>query len=257
VTFPQLGDGSFAVTSARTGGTTVYIRRGILVADVAAPTSLDRAVIQALAGAVDGAMSQALSASPRPSAAGAGSSPRASPETSPAAAVSAAPSSAPSSASPGPSAVAASHVAPDLEALLPHVVESTALSSQSVLGTAALSNDATSQSLIASLKTLGKTPADLEIAEAYDPAGKLPLRLFSFRVNGVKGSDLAVAIVASWMANTASTPARSDATIASRKLTKVAYAQGPADYVFDLSNVGYDIQTTDESLVAKVLPLFK
>jgi len=252
VSFPTLGDESLAVTSTRTNNTTVYIRRGILVADITAPTSLDQTVLQAVAAAVDGAMIQALSASPQPSPVGASSSARASPGASPGATASSAPSA---SASPSPAPV--SHVAPDLEALLPHTVEGATLTSQSVVGTTALGTDATSLSLIASLKTLGKTPADLEIAEAHDVAGKLSVRLLGFRVKGVKASDVASAIVGSWMANTTGTPTRSSVTIAGHKLTKVAYAQGGADYVYEGTGVVFDIETTDESLVSKVLPLLK
>ncbi len=162
-----------------------------------------------------------------------------------------------SSSSPSASAAAASHVSPDLEALLPHSVGGTTLSSQSVLGSTALRSDATSQALIASLKKLGKTPADLEIAEAYDAAGKLPMRLFGFRVKGVAGSDIAAAIVDSWMAATAGSPVRSDVTIGGQKLTKVAYAQGGADYVYATGDTVFDIETTDETLVSKVLALLK
>ena len=247
----QLGDESLAVTSTRTGSTTIHIRRGILVADVEAATSLDQAVLQAVAGAVDRAMVQALSATPRPSstAAAAGSA-----AASPAPPASIAPSASPG-ASPSPAPV--SHIAPDLEALLPHSVDGTALTSQSVSGTIALGTDATSQALIASLAKLGKTSADLEIAEAHDSTGTLQLRMFGFRVKGMPGSDLATAVVGSWMANTTQTPTRSDVTIAGKKLTKVGYPQGGADYVYGTAAVAFDIETTDESLVAKVLALLK
>jgi len=255
VGLPQLGDESLAVTSTLTGSTTIYIRRGILVADITAATSLDQAVLQAVAGAVDHAMVQAISATPRPSstAAAAGG-----PASSPAPPVSIAPSASPG-ASPGasPSAAPVSHIAPDLEALLPHSVDGTALTSQSVSGTTALGTDATSQALIASLAKLGKTSADLEIAEAHDSTGTLQLRMFGFRVKGMPGSDLATAVVGSWMANTTQTPTRSDVTIAGKKLTKVGYPQGGADYVYGTAAVAFDIETTDESLVAKVLALLK
>jgi len=250
VSVPQLGDQLAAVTSTRTGSNTIFIRRGTLVADITAPTTLDMTVLQSVAGAVDGAMVQALSASPRPSTTGA--SPGA--VASPASLASVEPSAAPS---PSPSPTPVSHVAPDLEARLPHVVTGTTLTSQSFVGTTALGTDLTSQSLIASLKKLGKTPADLEIAEAHDPAGTLQLRLLGFRVKGVQASDLASAIVASWMAETTGTPTRSDVTVAGHKITKVAFAQGGADYLYAVGGVVFDIETTDEALVAMVLPLLK
>jgi hypothetical protein len=253
ISFPRLGDESLAITSSLTGSTIAYIRRGVLVADVTAPTSLDPTAFQAIAGAVDAAMIQALSPSPGPSAAGASSSAGASTLALPEPTATGDPASAPSAS---PSAAIVSHVAPDLEALMPLTVEGASFVSQSVTGTTALQSDVTSQSLIASLKNLGKTPDDLQIAEAHDAAGKLPLRLFGFRVNGVPTSDLASAIVESWMANTTLTPKRSDVTIAGHRLTKVAFAQG-ADYVYETTGVVFDIETTDDSLVSKVLPLLE
>jgi hypothetical protein len=249
---PQLGDESAAVTSTRTVSNTIFVRRGILVADITAPTTVDQAVLQSVAGAVDAAMVQALSASPRPSSTGA--SPGA--VASPAALASVEPSAIPS-VGPSPSPAPVSHVAPDLEALLPKAVEGAAMTSQSVSGTAALGTDATSTSLIASLAKLGKTPADLEIAESHDATGTLQVRLFAFRVKGVKGTDLATAVVTSWMANTTQTPMRSSVTIAGHKLTKVGYPQGPADYVYGNASVAFDVETTDETLLAKVLALIK
>jgi hypothetical protein len=249
---PQLGDESAAVTSTRTVSNTIFVRRGILVADITAPTTVDQAVLQSVAGAVDAAMVQALSASPRPSSTGA--SPGA--VASPAALASVEPSAIPS-VGPSPSPAPVSHVAPDLEALLPKAVEGAAMTSQSVSGTAALGTDATSQSLITSLGKFGKTAADLEIAESHDVTGALQVRLFAFRVKGVSGTDLAAAVVTSWMTNTTQTPLRSTVTIAGHKLTKVGYPQGPADYVYGNASVAFDVETTDETLVAKVLALIK
>src|SRR5664280_3402909 len=111
VSVTPVGDQSAAVTSTSTVSTTIFIRRGILVADITAPTTVDLAVLESIAGAVDGAMTQALSASPRPSSGGASQGPAASP----AAQASTAPA-----ASPSPAPV--SHSAPDLEALLPQAV---------------------------------------------------------------------------------------------------------------------------------------
>ena len=249
---PQLGDESAGVTSTLTVSNTIFIRRGILVADITSPSSVDQAILQSVAGAVDAAMVQALSASPRPSSSGASPGAAASP-TAPA---SIQPSAIPS-VGPSPSPAPVSHIAPDLEALLPKTVDNAAMTSQSVSGTAALGTDATSQSLITSLGKLGKTAADLEIAESHDVTGALQVRLFAFRVKGVSGTDLAAAVVTSWMTNTTQTPTRSTVTIAGQKLTKVSYPQGPADYVYGNASVAFDIETTDETLVTKVLALLK
>ncbi len=66
VSLPQLGDASLAVTSAVTSSTTIYIRRGILVADVTGATSLDQSVLQSIAGSVDQAMVRVLAATSAP-----------------------------------------------------------------------------------------------------------------------------------------------------------------------------------------------
>jgi hypothetical protein len=248
----QLGDQTAAVTSPRLGSNTIFIRRGTLVADITAPTTLDLGVLQSVAGAVDGAMRQALSASPGPSSTAAVPGGSASP-----AAIASIERSPIPSVGPSPSPAPVSHVAPDLEASLPQAVDGTVLSSQSVAGTTALGTDATSTSLIASLGKLGKTAADLQIAETHDITGALQMRLFAFRVKGVAGTDLANAVVTSWMTNTTQTPTRSVVTLAGRTVTKVSYPQGPADYVYGTATIAFDIETTDETLVSKVLALIK
>ncbi len=148
-------------------------------------------------------------------------------------------------------------MAPDLEALLPQAVGGSTLTRQSVTGTSALGTDATSQALLASLSQYSKTSGDLQIAEAHDPTGTAQVQLFAFRVSGLSGSQLAAAIVASWMANTTQTPTQSQATVAGHSVTKVSYAQGATDYVYATDTVAFDIETADASVAAAVLPLLK
>jgi hypothetical protein len=115
--FPKLGDESLAVTSTRTGSTTVYIRRGILVADLEAATSVDPAAFETVARAVDEAMKLALAGSGGPlstAATSGGATP------SPVTSLAATPN--PSSS---PSATPVSHVVPDLEGLLPGSIDGT------------------------------------------------------------------------------------------------------------------------------------
>jgi hypothetical protein len=149
-------------------------------------------------------------------------------------------------------------VIPDLEARLPKTIDGTAMSIDSVTGATALGADATSQALIASLKTLGKTPADLQIARARDPAGDRPIRLYAFRITGVDHPKLAQAIIGAFRADATTSPTESRVTLAGRTLTKVAFSQGPAEYLLEAAGgVVFDIETTDETLATKVLPLLK
>lgn len=74
---------------------------------------------------------------------------------------------------------AVSHLAPDLEALLPSQVNGTALTAESETGAAIL--DAWTQVMVGFLNKVGKTPADLELAQAYDPASGLDVSAMAFR----------------------------------------------------------------------------
>ncbi len=241
VSFPSLGDQTVAVRNSAAGTTVVYIRRGLLVADLTAPVTLDQSTLEALAKTVDASMTAALTSTPAPAPATGGTAVASEPPTLP----------------PTASAVAESHVVPDLEARLPHTVKGTTLSVQSVDGTTALQNGATSQALAASLSRLGKAPADLQIAAAHDPSGTLPLIVFAFRVGGVSTADLGKAVIESWSAGASPAPTNSQLTIGGRKVTKVAFSQSPPDYMWEGDGVVFDIETTDESLVSTVLPLLR
>ncbi len=254
VGFATVGDESVVVFSPAASTTTLYFRRGSLVADLTAPTSVDRTTLETIGRAVDAAMVRSLSVS-------ADASPLALPSSSTPASSAAppggSPGTSPSAATPSPSPAAQSHDAPDLEKLLPHIVGTTPLVSQSVLGTTALGTNAASQALQASLQKLGKTPADLQVAGAYDPAGALDLRLFAYRVAGVDATELAKAVVESQLSNAAAQATSSQVTIADHAITKISYAQGSPAYVYPLNGVVYMVQTGDTSLAAAALGLLK
>ena len=245
VAFPNLGDESFAASSASSGSTTVYVRRGGLVADVSASSSLDPSVLAAIARAVDGAMEDAL-AGKQPSSIPLSDAGSPTPTPSPP------PSPSPSSPA---TPVAVSHAAPDLEALLPRVVRSTTLASQSTIGTSVLSSDPASQSLVASLAKLGKTPADLQIAEAKDASGHLDLAVFAYRANGVTSAQLSAALADSLLAGSSS-GVRSAATLAGRAVTRLSYSQGDI-YLYAAGTVTFAIQTADQSTASEVIGLLK
>jgi hypothetical protein len=244
-----LGDEALAMVSESIG-TTVYVRRGDLVADVTAPDSVAESTLEALLFAVDTAMSRAFAAGPSTSTAAqvalGSAPPTASPVTSQ---VPGLPSDA---ASPNPTPV--SHVAPDLEARLPGSVDGTSLAIDSVTGATALDDDVTSKALIASLGDLDKTPSDLQIARALDPAGQRQIRVYAFRVVGADGADLVAVVVNALLANTAAAPEASQVTVGGVPVTKLSYGEGPAEYVFGARDgVVFNVETTDESLAITVL----
>jgi len=146
------------------------------------------------------------------------------------------------------------HLAPALEALLPHSVNGVDLSSQSTTGTQGLGTDPSSTSLIASLKNLGKTPADLQIAEAYDVSGTIDLSITVFQVNGVDPTALRQAIIASWLAAGSSGVTTTQQTIGQKPVVTVDYGDGSADdYLYVHGAVVFDVSTSDPNLAAQVL----
>ncbi|MFI5262584.1 MAG: hypothetical protein ACHQZR_08535 [Candidatus Limnocylindrales bacterium] len=146
------------------------------------------------------------------------------------------------------------HLAPALEALLPHSVNGVNLSSQSTTGTAGLGTDASSTALIASLKGLGKTPADLQIGEAYDDSGTIDLSVTDFQVTGVDPATLRQAIIASWLAAGSSGVSTTQQTVGQKPVTTVDYGDGSADdYMYVHGPIVFDVSTSDPDLAAQVL----
>lgn len=244
----SLGDESFETLDPSNGSTSVYVRKGGLVAVLVAPTTLDQGDLETVARAVETALVSAGTTASRPTA-------TRRPGTSPSGGIgepSAEASDQPSASDePVPSD---SHVAPELEALLPKAVAGVTMARESTTGTAGLSGgDASSQALVASLTELGKTPADLRIAVAYDLSRATDLQISAFQVPGVKGSTFGDAVVASLKAATTGITT-TKTTISGKAVTHVTYNDGgPDDYVYSKSDVVFDVATTDAASAIQAL----
>ncbi len=253
VAFARLGDESFALQEA-TGGTTVYFRRRGIVAYLVASPTVTPTELQQSATALDLAIAAATSTS---GSGATGSLPSAQPSGgvalgSPGPSVSQGPSPA---ANPSPAA-SASHAVPDLEAILPHLVNGTPFTSQSLTGADALGTDGSSVSLAASIKNFGKVPADFQVAETYDASGTVAVTVIGFRLVGVDGVPLRQAILASWLAAAGSGMTTAPATVAGKSVIKVNYSDGgPLDYVYVHGATVFDVSTADPTLAATVLKL--
>jgi len=244
VTFTDLGDESFATTDAASSGTAVYVRQGPLVATLAAQNGVDQGDLEQAAQAVADGLSGA-------GAAAANGGP--SSGTSPAPSVAAIAPTSSDDAGASPSDVP-SHVAPDLEAMLPKTIAGTTMASQSTLGTTALGDDQSSQSLVASLQKLGKKPSDLQIAEAYDPDQNVDAEVIAFRAPGVKGPALGQAVLDSWLAGGASGVTTTKTTISGKPVTRVDYGDGGSfDYLYEKGDVVFDVSTSDPAVAAETL----
>ena len=242
VTFTDLGDESFATTDAASSGTAVYVRRGPLVATLAAQGGIDQGDLEQAAVAVADGMAGAGSIATGPS-------PTAAPS------VAAVEPTGSSDAEASPSDVP-SHVAPDLEAMLPTTIAGATMVSQSTTGTNALGDDESSRSLVASLGKLGKKPSDLQIAEAYDPDGNVDAEVIAFRAGGVKAAVLGQAVLDSWLAGGASGVVTTKKTISGKPVTQVDYGDGGSfDYLYEKGDVVFDVSTSDPTVAAETIKL--
>ncbi|HEU4573063.1 MAG TPA: hypothetical protein VFR93_10285 [Candidatus Limnocylindrales bacterium] len=240
IAFPRLGDESFATHDAASGEYSVTFRRGSLVATLAAPETTEVDALSAAATAVDSAMAAG------PTSAGAlptGSLPG------PSAAASTAPSG-----GPGASASGTPHVAPDLEKLLPSSVAGATLVRSSFHASDVLGNDPSSQALATALAALGKKTADLQIAEAYDPAHASDWYVDAFRLPGVGGPKLAPAILTGWLGAGSSGTKSSSSTIGGKKVTHLDRGTGtPGDWVYVRNDVVFDVAASDVATATRIL----
>ena len=173
------------------------------------------------------------------------------------------PSAAPTPASsPLPSATAAassaapspSPAAPLLEALMPRSVNGTTLTIQSTRNASSLGGDPSSRALSAAMTSLGKQPNNLEIAEAYDPAGALALTVLGFRVAGVDPARLRSIVLDSWLAIHAPGVTSAPVSLSGTPSTSVSYGDGgPNEYVFVHGDSVFVVVTPDQALAASAV----
>ena len=243
VTFADIGDETVATQDAAGSTTSVYIRRGSLVASVAATQAVDPTDLEDVATAIDDAM---VGAETEARSASGSEAPAATDDLS---------SDAIPTDEPDPTE---SHVAPELEALLPTSIDGSTLSIESTTGSTFLGNDESSLDLIASLATFGKTGADLRVAEAVDPNGDVDIDAIAFEVKGIKAADLRQAIIKSWLAAGASGVTTTTSTIGGRQVITIDYGDGGSmDYLFESGDAVVNLTTSDPSLVPKVLAATK
>jgi hypothetical protein len=241
---PALGDESFATEDPTNGSTSIYVRRGGLVAVLIVPTSLDPGDLEQVARAVDNAMATAGSTAARPT--------NRPPPASPSGGVDLPTAEASASDEPLPTAM---HGAIDLEAMLPKAVGGVALTRQSTTGTTALGSDPAIQAALTTfLGKLGKTPADLQSAEAYDETGVSDVAIFVYRVTGIAGQVLGQAIVDSDSVAAGSGVTSTKETVAGKAVTHIRYGDGTADdYVYVKGDVVFDVSTSDPATAIQAL----
>lgn len=170
-------------------------------------------------------------------------------------------SSAPASAAAVASAVPApspTPAAPILEAEMPRAVNGTTLTTQSATDPSSLGNGPNSRALGAAMTSLGKTPADLEIAVAYDATQSLAMSVLGFRVAGIDPAKLRSVVLDAWLSANSSGVTSSSVSLSGTPSTKVSYGDGgPDEYAFVKGDSLFLVETADESLAAAVVATMK
>ena len=149
--------------------------------------------------------------------------------------------------------VADTHDAVAMESLLPTTVSGTALQVQSWNGDGVLADDPWSASMTTFLTASCKVPADLHLAQSYDPNEALDISIGVYKVDGVSVTALRDALIEAWKGDYPDTKA-SQVTIGGKELTKVDFGpDSPASYLWVHDDAVYDIESSDEAIVTAAL----
>ncbi len=188
----------------------------------------------------------------------AGTSPSAA--ASPASSGSPASGSAPVSTAPSesPEPSVDSHGAPALEALLPTRVGNVDITRLSLTGKDfyATGTPESRTRLDAFLASLGKTVADLKVADAADPSGRTLLDVGAFQVVGAKPADLLTQWVTSAKAAAPNAVSATETTIDGRAVTKLVDGTrevGATTYVYAKGDTLFLVLADDQALVTSAL----
>ena len=141
---------------------------------------------------------------------------------------------------------------PELDAFLPKEIAGTPFVVETSIATDVLGDDAGSKALTAGLGELGKTPDDLEVAQAYDPNGTIDLVLFAFRLPGADPEALRSLVLDTWLVAGAEGVTTEEVELGGKTLTHVDYGEEvPGAYLYSVGDVAVIIQTGSEDLAAE------
>lgn len=158
---------------------------------------------------------------------------------------------------PGPSLepIADSHTVPELEALLPLEVNGRPLASQSWAGDTLIADDDWSTTITTFLTSVGKVPADIGFAQAYDPSetGGLDVTAGVFELPGVDPAALRDAIIEAWKGDYAELTV-TQVTLGGLEVTKGDFGTSQINsYWYVDDGRVFDIGSADETLAAAAL----
>jgi hypothetical protein len=169
---------------------------------------------------------------------------------------SAAPADGPSVPSPSSSSSAKGHADPGLEALLPRRLNGYGLARASTTGAAIFAefgSTAWARQMTKYLASVGKKPADLHYAQAWDPSQQLGLDAGVFQADGVSAAALRDAIINASRPDSPSLTV-SRATLAGKRVTVLLDgASGNTLYLYDYREDVFYTGGSGQSLAAQFL----
>jgi hypothetical protein len=237
-----VGDEGYQIGDDSTGVSAMHFRRRDLVSYLVVAGNVTADELQAAAEAFDQAMIDAK----------AGDIPSIEPAATPGAVDSLPPDDTGLEPSAVPSEVPVeSPASAALDALLPKEIAGTPFVVETSLATDALGDDAGSKAVIAGLRGLGKTPDDLEVAQAYDETGTADLVLFAFRLPGADPEALRSLVLDSWLVASAEGVTTEEVELGGKTLTHVDYGDELVDaYLYSVGDIAVIIQSGTQDLVA-------
>jgi hypothetical protein len=149
--------------------------------------------------------------------------------------------------------VADTHDAVELESLLPATLSGTTLQAQSWDGDGLLTDDPWSTSMTAFLTSVCKTPADLHVAQSYDPNQALDASIGVYHVEGVAPTALRDALIAAWKGDYPEMKV-SEVTLGGKDVTKGDFGEDTiTSYLWIHGDDVYDIESSDEAIATAAL----
>jgi hypothetical protein len=149
--------------------------------------------------------------------------------------------------------VADTHDAVELESLLPTTLSGTALQAQSWNGDGLLTDDPWSASMTAFLTAACKVPADLHVAQSYDPNQALDVSVGVYHVDGVAATALRDALIAAWKGDYPDMTV-TQVTLGGKDVTKGDFgADTITSYLYIRDDKVFDIESSDEAIATTAL----
>ncbi|HSK51223.1 MAG TPA: hypothetical protein VLA44_00600 [Clostridia bacterium] len=234
-----LGDAGYQIDDASSGLAAMHFRRGDLLAYLVVQGEVSAEDLRATAVVFDAAMESAR----------AGSIPTLGPVRTPDLATLAPAPSPDVSEEPVESGLPGSSDVPSgLERFLPSEAAGTAFTAESLTADD-LSGSPGGRALAAGVRALGKTTADLQVAQAYDELGEVELYFLAFRLPGVDPEPFNTLILESWLVAGAEGVTTEEVELGGKRLTAVDYgADVPRAYLYTSGDVSIVIQAGDEAL---------